>query len=79
MIITAHINLTHQQLENIIAANTHLGTLKDIADHDYNLDLEWLEDDAIELKGFMSDISSIVESWQPESFNLISFTEDDEL
>ena len=79
MIITAHIKITRQQLETILAANSQLGTLKEIADHDQNLVLEWLDDDTIELKGRMSDITRVVEDWQPESINLISFTEDDEL
>ena len=79
MIITATIRLDHKQLESIIANNSHLGTLKDIAEHDFGIDLEWTDEETIQIEGKMSSITMLAEEWQPANLTLVSFTEDDEL
>jgi hypothetical protein len=79
MIITATIELNHQQMETILAKSSHLGTLKDIADYDFGIDLKWTDEDTIQIEGKMSSITMLVEEWQPLNLTLTSFTEDDEL
>jgi hypothetical protein len=66
-------------METILANNSHLGSLKEIADCDHHIDLVWTPDDRLKLEGSMSGISRIVEDWQPSEFSLDGFTEDDEL
>ena len=66
-------------MENILAKNSHLGTLKDIADHEYGIDLEWTDEESIQIEGKMSSITMLAEEWQPSNLTLVSFTEDDEL
>jgi hypothetical protein len=79
MIITATIRLDHKQLETILAKSSHLGNLKDIAAHDFGLELEWADEDIIKIEGKMSSITMLAEEWQPLNLTLTSFTEDDEL
>ena len=79
MIITATIQLNHQQMENILAKSSHLGTIKDIADHDFGIDLKWTDEETIQIEGKMSSITMLAEEWQPANLTLVSFTEDDEL
>tara|TARA_R110001599_G_scaffold340563_1_gene560969 strand:- start:63 stop:302 length:240 start_codon:yes stop_codon:yes gene_type:complete len=79
MIITAHITLDPKGLESIHASSSHIGTIKDIADHDFGIDLEWTDEYIIKIEGKMSAITMLAEEWQPTSLTLVSFTEDDEL
>ncbi len=79
MIITASMKLTRQQMETVLANNPNFGSLREIAECDHHIDLVWTPDDRLKLEGLMSDISRIVEDWQPAEFSLDSFTEDDEL
>ena len=79
MIITAQITINHQKIETILAKSSHLGTLKDIAYHDFEIDLKWTDEETIQIEGKMSSITMLAEKWQPSNLTLVSFTEDDEL
>lgn len=78
MIITATIQIERQQLERILAGSD-LDSLKEIAERDLGIDLSWINEKEIEIRGSMAAITKCAEEWRPTNLTLTKYTEDDEL